>query len=248
MPKFLRKLFKLSGAGSSAMRDTAPAVTAKLSIAAFFYAMRSCEHTTSRTPGRTKIIDIRHITLRNWRKNILPFPCNVSDPEYVTIVFMDQKNGKKMDVQTQQQTGDPVLCPVLPFHSLQSRIARNVPNHTDDTIINTLHLAGRTVSISSLYLLRQLRSTCSLGGGKPAFGFTPADIRTHLLRSGGTMALFLHDNTIPKIMIFGPWSSDAFLIYILSQVLEWTTNMSHDMIKHDTFIGATDTHNKDPQT
>jgi hypothetical protein len=215
---------------------------------AFFYAMRSCEHTTSRIPGRTKIIDIGHVTFRDRRKRILPFPCNVTDAEYVTITFKDQKNGKKMDVRTQQRTGDPVLCPVLRLHSLKSRIVQNVPNHTDDTTINTLQLAGRTVSISSLYLLRQLRSTCRLGGGKPAFGFTPDDIGTHSLRSGGAMALFLHDHSVPKIMIFGRWSSDAFLVYIRPQVLEWTNNMSQDMIKHDSFIDATDTQNEDPQT
>jgi hypothetical protein len=62
------------------------------------------------------------------------------------------------------------------------------------------------------------------------------------------MALFLHDHTVSKIMIFGRWSSDAFLVYIRPQVLEWTTNMSHDMIKHDTFIDATGTHTEDPQT
>jgi hypothetical protein len=112
-PKFLRKLFKLSGAGLSAMRDTAPAVTAELSIVAFFYAMRSWEHTTSRISGRKKIIDIGHVTFSDRRKCILPFPCNVSDAEYVTITFKDQKNGKKMDVRTQQRTGDPILCPVL---------------------------------------------------------------------------------------------------------------------------------------
>jgi hypothetical protein len=33
-------------------------------------------------------------------------------------------------------------------------------------------------------------------------------------------------------MILGRWSSDAFLVYIRSQVLEWTTSMSKSMIKN----------------
>jgi hypothetical protein len=53
-PKFLRVFHQLSGAGSPDTRDTAPAVAATLLILAFFFAMRSCEHTTTPNPGRTK--------------------------------------------------------------------------------------------------------------------------------------------------------------------------------------------------
>jgi hypothetical protein len=113
--------------------------------------------------------------------------------------------------------------------------------------MNTLRLAARTVTISSSYLLRQIRNTCRLGGGKQAFGFSPADIRTHSLHSGGAMALFLHNHPVHKIMIFGRWSSDAFLVYIRPQVLEWTNNMSQDMITHDTFLDASDPTVRTPQ-
>jgi hypothetical protein len=65
------------------------------------------------------------------------------------------------------------------------------------------------------------------------------------------MALFLNDHPVHKIMIFGRWSSDAFLVYIRPQVLEWTSQMSKDMIKFDTFLDASDNrraHIEDPQT
>jgi hypothetical protein len=39
-------------------------------------------------------------------------------------------------------------------------------------------------------------------------------------------------------MILGRWSSDAFLVYIRPQVLEWTNNMSCDMIHLDSFFDA----------
>jgi hypothetical protein len=52
------------------------------------------------------------------------------------------------------------------------------------------------------------------------------------------MALFLMDHFPAKIMILGRWSSDAFLLYIRQQVLEWTHNMSCDMIYLDTFFDA----------
>jgi hypothetical protein len=243
-------LYRLSGAGFRATHDTATAVAAQLAILAFFFAMRSCEHTSTPNPGRTKKIDIGHVVFRNARKRILPANCNIDDAVYVTVTFVDQKNGLKMDVRTQQKTGDPVLCPVLQAHALISRIRRLVPNYDDTTTLNTLHLAGRTVSLSSTYLLRQIRQTCKACGGKKAFGFDPKDIGTHSLRSGGAMALFLNDHPVHKLMIFGRWSSDAFLAYIRPQVLEWTNNMSRDMIRHDSFLDASDTrrtHGEDPR-
>jgi hypothetical protein len=53
------------------------------------------------------------------------------------------------------------------------------------------------------------------------------------------MALFLMDHHPHKIMILGRWSSDAFLVYIRPQVLEWTNNMSSDMIRFNSFIDVT---------
>ena len=45
------------------------------------------------------------------------------------------------------------------------------------------------------------------------------------------MALFLMNHSPARIMILGRWSSDAFLVYIRPQVLEWTNNLSTSMIK-----------------
>jgi hypothetical protein len=73
-------------------------------------------------------------------------------------------------------------------------------------------------------------------GGKPTFGFHPHEIGNRSIRSGAAMALFLKDHSTAKIMILGRWSSDAFLVYIRPQVLEWTNNMSRDMISFDSFL------------
>jgi hypothetical protein len=249
-PKFLRVFYRFSGAGETATRDTASAVSATLAILAFFFAMRSCEYSTVPNPGKTKKIDVGHVDFRDKRKRILPANCTIHNAAYVTLPFIDQKNGKKMDVRTQQKTGDPVLCPVIQAHALVSRIRRTVPHYSPSTTLNTLSLAGKTVSISSTYLLQQLRFTCRTCGGTKTFGFPPSDIGTHSLHSGGAMALFLNDHPVHKIMIFGRWSSDAFLVHIRPQVLEWTNNMSCDMIRHDSFLDATDTrrtHREDPR-
>jgi hypothetical protein len=50
------------------------------------------------------------------------------------------------------------------------------------------------------------------------------------------MALFMKDHSTAKIMIPGRWSSDAFLVYISSQVLECANNMPRDMMSFDSFL------------
>jgi hypothetical protein len=52
------------------------------------------------------------------------------------------------------------------------------------------------------------------------------------------MALFLANHSTAKIMLLGRWLSDAFLAYIRPQVLEWTNNMSLDMIHLESFLDA----------
>jgi hypothetical protein len=61
------------------------------------------------------------------------------------------------------------------------------------------------------------------------------------------MSLFLMNHPVHKIMILGRWSSDAFLVYIRPQVLEWTNNMSRDMINNETFLDATDSRRTKPE-
>ena len=72
------------------------------------------------------------------------------------------------------------------------------------------------------------------------FGYGAIDIGTRSIRSGAAMGLFLMNHPVAKIMILGRWSSDAFLVYIRPQVLEWTNQMSGDMIRNDSFFDASD--------
>ena len=65
------------------------------------------------------------------------------------------------------------------------------------------------------------------------------------------MGLFLMNHPVAKIMILGRWSSDAFLDYIRPQVLEWTNQLSADIIHNDSFFDAADTRrasSSDPRT
>ena len=62
------------------------------------------------------------------------------------------------------------------------------------------------------------------------------------------MALFLMDHSIEKIKILGRWSSDAFLVYIRPQVLEWTSMMANDMTKFASFTDLTYGRDRDPRS
>jgi hypothetical protein len=64
------------------------------------------------------------------------------------------------------------------------------------------------------------------------------DIGTKSIRSGAAMGLFLANHSTEKIMLMGRWLSQAFLACICPQVIEWTNNMSRDMIRLDSFAGA----------
>jgi hypothetical protein len=235
-PKFLRRLYKFAKGTNS----VAHAHTADLILGAFFFAMRSCEYVTTKTKGRTKRVRIGCIVFRTRSRAVLSHsdPHLLTHAAYVTIVFEDQKNGKKMDARTQRRSGHRYLCPVFRWGSAVQRIVRTIPNWGDDTDLCSIFLAGDVLRISNTFTCKLLRHTCELFGGFDSFGFHPHEIGNRSLRSGAAMSLFLMDHSPAKIMILGRWSSDAFLVYIRPQVLEWTHNMSCDMIHLDTFFDA----------
>lgn len=200
--------------------------------------MRSCEYVSTPVRGRTKLLTLDNICFRDKHRVLIPHhsPDLSTRAFYVTITFVDQKNGIKMDRRTQRRSGHPILCPVLRWASAVSRILSSFPDASPSTPINTfLSPTGSTSRIPSSLTLRVLRLACQLSGGFRTYGFNPDDLGNPSVRSGAAMALFLMNHSPARIMILGRWSSDAFLVYIRPQVLEWTHNMSADMTKFDNF-------------
>ena len=246
-PKLLRAMASLSGMLLTETKDTMFAIVSELAIMAYFFAMRSCEFSATRTPGRTHIIRLRGILFRDINNAILPHSSPLlHTAERVTLTFENQKNGTKMDRRTHQRTVDSTLCPVRRLASLVQRIYRCVPNASPNSSINTIHLQAKTAFVTSIHIRSHLRSTCTAAGGSETFGFSAVDIGTKSLRSGAAMGLFLMNHPVHKIMILGRWSSDAFLVYIRPQVLEWTNNMSNDMINFNSFTDITTTQTTPP--
>jgi hypothetical protein len=102
MPKLLRKLFEFASSGHQSL---AYAHAADLICGAFFLAMRSCEYCLTAIPGRAKMITLSRILFCSKSNTKLAH----SDPQlaqkakFVTITFVNQKNGKKMDSRTQSR-------------------------------------------------------------------------------------------------------------------------------------------------
>jgi hypothetical protein len=228
--------------------DSIAAVTADLAISGFFYAMRSCENTSVPDRGRTKLLTLHCIRFWNSQRQIIHHQStNLPLADRVTVTFMNQKNGLKMDSRTQERTTDHIMCPVRRTAALVRRILRTIPRADSDTPINSIQVHGQTLQISGSFLRDQLRKTCQDMGGKATLGFDPHEIGTKSIRSGAAMALFLMNHSVHRIMILGRWSSDAFLVYIRPQVLEWTNNMSQDMIFLDSFFHVTEPTNPQDQ-
>ncbi|KAI2503570.1 hypothetical protein MHU86_10857 [Fragilaria crotonensis] len=245
-PQLLRSMYKEAGGASTSRQCPTGLVIAEIAIVAYFYAMRSCEITSTTSPGRTKITRLRGVVFRDATHREIPHASSrVGGASRVTVTFENQKNGLKMDRRTQERTGDPVMCPVTQLASLIRRILKADPQAGPDTPVSTVWEGGTTRLVTSDELRRQLRSSCTRGGGAKTFGYGADDIGTRSIRSGAAMGLFLMNHPVAKIMILGRWSSDAFLDYIRPQVLEWTNQMSRDMINNNSFFDATDARRSD---
>ena len=236
-------MYTLAGLDFPETHDTPAAIATDLAIVGLFFAMRSCENTTTPKPGRTKTVDMDGVIFLDDRKREIPHDHpGIALAAHVTLRFADQKNRDKNARRTQKRTEDPVLCPVRRSASLIERIRRLVPNFVGSTTINTyVHKARKglvALQLASGFLRSQLRHTCSSLGGKNVFGFDSTEIGTKSIRSGAAMGLFLANHSTERIMLMGRWLSQAFLAYIRPQVIEWTNNMSRDMIRLNSFTEA----------
>jgi hypothetical protein len=213
--------------------------------------MRSCESTTTPKPGRTKTVDMNGVTFLDSNKREIPQHDHpgIALAADVTLLFADQKNRDKNARRSQKRTDDPVLCPVRRAASLIQRIRRLVSGFSGSTTINTCvyHNGFTTLQLASGFLRSQLRHTCDTLGGKDVFGYDGNDIGTKSLRLGAAMGLFLANHSTERIMLMGRWLSQAFLAHIRPQVIEWTNNMSGDMIRHDSFTDASGFDMADPE-
>ena len=83
--------------------------------------------------------------------------------------------------------------------------------------------------------------------GEVKLGIKKEDVYTHLIRSGAAMAMYLGECSIFIIMLIGCWSSDAFLMYIRKQVMEFSQNVVKRMLSCQNFRHIPEIHTRVPQ-
>jgi hypothetical protein len=148
-------------------------------VRAYFFAIRPCEFVKTPQLGRTKRAKLGTIIFWDKAKVIVCHsdPLLLSQAKFITVVFVDQKNGTKMDHRTQRRTDHAFLCPVPQFGRAIMCIIATVPNWSAKTPLCMLHGAKQNLLITSIFTKNLLRHTCYLYGGIKTFGFHPQDIR-----------------------------------------------------------------------
>ncbi len=225
--------------------------SADLIVGAYFFAMRACEYAKTKTPGQTKTLSLGNITFRDKRRRILSHddPLLEEKAAYVTICFVNQKNGLKMDRRTQARSNHDELCPVRSWARVCKRVRRTTGHCDDNTLVCKIGIKGKgNVFATDESTLKLLRLTCRTYGSDGLYGIEPHELGTKSVRSGGAMALFMMGYSPEKIMILGRWGSTAFLDYIRPQTLEWTNMMSSDMARVPKMMDLNKSHLKRSKT
>ena len=99
--------------------------------------------------------------------------------------------------------------------------------------------------IINIMLLNKLQSAAT-AVRKDVLGFDASELGLHSIRTGATMSTYLTGVPVFMIMLFGCWSSDAFLQHIRKQVQEFSAGISVKMIQADSFYTIPEASHEDP--
>jgi len=136
---------------------------------------------------------------------------------------------------TQHQTGDHLLCPVHQWGAIIHHIC-SYPKSCDNTPANMIlsPTNKKPQLIINIVLLDKLQSAAT-AVRKDVLGFDASELGLHSICTGATMSTYLTGVPVFMIMLFGCWSSDAFLQHIRKQVQEFSTGVSVKMIQQTAF-------------
>ncbi len=220
----------------SLAKDNLDSTLADLMTMAIFWCMRSCEYlqVNDQKDRKTKILCLRNFRFFN---NQTPIQLNSPfkyEATVLTITFEDQKNREKFDSVTCHRTEDLILCPIKSSARLIDRILLSTPNVSYDTQINSFSDKNKIIHLTNTMAIKFLRHAVKAMGSE-LLGFTPNEVGTHSIRSGGAMALCLSRVDQYIIQIWGRWKSDAFMKYIRKQVEQFTAGLSSLMLKNENF-------------
>lgn len=225
--KLLKDLLKMAKTGSKTIRHTA-----NLTAGAFFFAMRGGEFSKAERPGKTTPIEVRDVTFWDNKKSQLDrsSPGWENRAVYVRITFRQQKNGTKKETRAQARSGDKSFCPVRLWIKIV-KAADPTGKHKRRKVFS-LDSGGGQIAIRTKDVVKLMRTVGRATKSRhPSIDVEKLGARS--IRSGAAMALFLAGHHPERIKILGRWKSEAFLVYIRPQILEWTNLMARDMARNN---------------
>jgi hypothetical protein len=216
-----------------------------LIIGGYFFAMRACEFCLTERPGRTRRLTTEHIVFRDSASRPVDHhdPLLLEKAMFVTVCFVNQKNGTKMERRSQRRSGVSSLCPVEAWGRVIIQLRQDFPSVKlwKSRTVCSYKDGRRHAEIQSSHVLNLLKTTCTVNDGKNKYGIDASEIGTRSIRSGAAMALAVQGgNSDKKIMMLGRWKSLAFLTYIRPQVMEWAGDMASEMAKAKPFLDLGD--------
>jgi hypothetical protein len=215
----------------------------QLIVAAFFFAMRSCEYSGVQGKRMTTIVGVDD--KRFWADDEIVDADDIEGmkrADAVSVTFRRQKNRVVTQHRT-DETGDAEMCPVGALAALVIRIrsyASVMIQGTTNVGINALEFADGSGlgGISSKEVLKQLRDAATAVGEKK-LGFPVDCIGTHSIRAGAAMAMFLAGVPCETIQLIGRWRSRTFMKYLRIQVTALTRGVTTKKTSLDSFFTVT---------
>ncbi len=217
---------------------------ADLLIGALFFAMRSCEYSSTSTsdgPYKTKILTCKNIQFLIQNNSSLsailhtPTLTTLYSADCVTITFISQKNGDNA-IKVTQYKSNKDLCPVKAWVNTINRVL-SYPHTSNTSTVNTFlnPKNKRLVRISSKQTREHIKLTVKQIGPQ-LLGVDITRVGTHSIRSSCAMLLYLAKIPTATIMLLGRWKSDAFLLYLRRQVQEFAEGLSTAMMSMPTMF------------
>ena len=199
---------------------------------AFFFAMRSCEYLKVTGERRTDALRVRNFEFRKRNRILDHSDPNLASADTITLTFEFQKNENRDDPITQSSTNDPLMCPVRAAAAVIQRL--RAEGATPDTHIYQYNDdRGRKKELTGTLALSILRTFIKTID--KAYGILPSQVGLHSFRASSAMAMYMNKIPTVTIMLIGRWSSDAFILYIRKQVLEFSSNVSGLMLHNGTY-------------
>ena len=169
----------------------------------------------------------------------------------MNITSERQKNDERDESVSMHRCKYPVSRNFYPVYVWATIITRVIGYPGNDDVkerkVNTVYTNGKMQELSSSHIRMKLRSAvASIGEDK--LGFTAEKIGCHSLRSGAAMAIKLAGVSEYTIMIIGRWKRLAFLDYIRKQVVEFSFDVSDNMLAYGDFFTNFDKNSKTPHS